>query len=364
MGRPSRSPLLDLSWATDGVPRRTSSRESSPGSAADADDDPHSPAHDYVSFETGSASDSPPWRWRRAPSLWRRCDPAAGAPPPRHHFCVTCVLTALVVGALLLAAPPANASLASGGGGVTTAFHLPSACDPKPGGADCNPPAPCPSAWMRNASAAASCIRSQPALASFCHYAGMREAGLPAEVRPKCELTGERARLPADATPLQGNARVVVFGDGNASAPTTVNCFASLKEPSDRLCITTAFYASIDCVPDGERPTVLRALLAVGDADFRGRNGGRAPQFQCFHRGGYGSVPWLHLHSFDGHADSICPLMRTALGAPPNPLPRKIACSDGGAQTVEARALQIESLMEAAPYTPPYAYGDGDRRGD
>ena len=53
------------------------------------------------------------------------------------------------------------------------------------------------------------------------------------------------------------------------SAPTTVNCFASLKEPSDRLCITTAFYASIDCVPDGERPTVLRALLASLDDEHK-----------------------------------------------------------------------------------------------
>ena len=165
------------------------------------------------------------------------------------------------------------------------------------------------------------------ALASFCHYAGMREAGPPAEVRPKCELTGERARLPADATPLQGNARVVVFGDGNASAPTTVNCFVA-QGPSDRLCITTAFYASIDCVPDGERPTVLRALLAVGDADFRGRNSGRARE-QCFHRQGTADAG-LHLHSFDGRRLDLPADAHRARRAA-QPAAAQIACSDGGA---------------------------------
>ena len=215
---------------------------------------------------------------------------------------------------------------------------------------------------MRSASAAASCIRSQPALASFCHYAGMREAGLPAEVRPKCELTGERARLPADATPLQGNARVVVFGDGNASAPTTVNCFASLKEPSDRLCITTAFYASIDCVPDGERPTVLRALLAVGDADFRGATAGARRSFSAstagVRLGAVAPPPLLRRpRRLDLPADAHR-ARRAAIAAAQDRVLRRRRAAGRGARP------QIEALMEAAPRTPPYAYGDGDRRGD
>lgn len=130
-------------------------------------------------------------------------------------------------------------------------------------------------------------------------------------------------------------------------------CFNSSRNALDRLCISRQWIRSVDCIrPASSRPAFLTEILSAGEADFRCAHGGRAPQFQCFHRGGFGSVPWLHLHSFDGHADSICPEMSTAEGETPNPLPHQIVCANGE-RSVQERVRQMLAVLER--YRPGYA---------
>ena len=98
-------------------------------------------------------------------------------------------------------------------------------------------------------------------------------------------------------------------------------------------------------VDSGVSDDVLRAMLGVAADDHRAMRG-RMPRFQCFHRGGFGSVGWLHVHSFDTQADSICPSMSTAYGRSPNPLPQRFVCADG-ARDVDARLAQMRQVMAA-----------------
>lgn len=220
---------------------------------------------------------------------------------------------------------------------------IPPACDPQPAGTPCNPPhevdgvpRPCP---PFNSSLVGRCLTG--GTLAFCGYAGMQSDGYPSDDYPggpRCSLTGQPVPFapPGDPVANPVNAYTVQRG-------ADFSCFNSSKQGFDRLCIPRAYVASIDCVAP-HRPDFLARILAVGEADFAQQNDGRKPQFQCFHRGGYGSVAWLHLHSFDGHADSICPMMSTREGASPNPLPKKIVCANGEA-AVPQRVQQMLASM-------------------
>lgn len=229
------------------------------------------------------------------------------------------------------------------------AERVPSACDPKPVNSRCNPLAtscPMPPNATALSELVAECIVGG-ALA-FCGYAGMDRAGYPNDagdgVGPMCSLT--QARVPFAQPPSPATAFAAPVG------PDFV-CFNSSKNAWDRLCITRQWLQSVDCVhPASARSEFLTRMLSAGEADFRGAHDGRAPQFQCFHRGGFGSVPWLHLHSFDGHADSICPEMSTAGGESPNPLPHQIVCANGE-RSVEERVRQMLTILEG--YRPEYS---------
>lgn len=168
---------------------------------------------------------------------------------------------------------------------------------------------------------------------AFCGYAALRTDGLP--VDPICSLTGDAVRFAPAAGPL--HAFVWAYASG-------FNCFNSSKQARDRLCIPHEYMPSIDCVHPERRAAVLAVALATGERDFRRAHNGRRPQFQCFHRGGYGSVPWLHLHSFDGYADSICPRMSTPWGVSPNPIPHKIVCASGELTVAERVDQMLVSM--------------------
>ena len=217
-------------------------------------------------------------------------------------------------------------------------FSVPDSCKPRPANdPSCNP-LPHTAAWLADRDTQL-CVESSPGMRAFCAYAGMQADGYPSDTHPLCPLTGRPEVLGPARSP----------SDAYVSVGTEFNCFNSSKDPKDRLCIPRAYQRSIDCVsPAGELPGLLHRLLAWAERDY-----GRVPRFQCFHRGGYGSVPWLHLHSFDGvQADSICPLAATRDGSSPNPQPLKIVCAEGG-QPVDRRVAQMLTSMSVAMDAPP-----------
>ena len=217
-------------------------------------------------------------------------------------------------------------------------FSVPRSCKPRAANdPNCNP-LPHTAAWLADRDMAV-CAESSPGMRAFCAYAGMQADGYPSEARPVCPLTGRSEVLGPARSP----------SDAYVSVGPEFSCFNSSKDPKDRLCIPREYQRSIDSIfPADALPGLLHRLLAWAERDY-----GRAPRFQCFHRGGYGSVPWLHLHSFDGvQADSICPLAATRDGAAPNPQPLRIVCADGG-QPVDRRAAQMLASMSAATDGPP-----------
>ena len=290
------------------------------------------------------------------------------------------------------------------------AEQVPSACNPKPVNSACNPmcsACPVPRNETSLAQLVGECMVGG-ALA-FCGYAGMATAGFPSDYEgglgPLCAVTNARVEFAPKPNPATAQAELV---------GAEFVCFNSSKDNWDRLCISRQWYRSVDCIahspssdstptkhpephrsssrdstakpasplasplsgplplPSGtpplpsplvsslslsarkdSRPAFLAKILSAGEADYRASHRGRAPQFQCFHRGGFGSVPWLHLHSFDQHADSICPEMSTAEGASPNPLPHQIVCANGN-RSVESRVLQMLEILEG--YHPGDAY--------
>ena len=230
------------------------------------------------------------------------------------------------------------------------AENVPSACDPKPVDSICNPmSASCemPSNATAFDQLVSKCLVGG-ALA-FCGYAGMDTTGYPSEsgggAGPVCPLTKARVAFAQPPNPATALAEFV---------GSDFVCFNSSKNSWDRLCISRGWIRSIDCLGPGEsRAKFLAKILSAGEADYRMTHNGKAPQFQCFHRGGFGSVPWLHLHSFVGYADSICPEMSTVEGWSPNPLPHQIVCSNGE-RSVRDRVQQMLDVLE----TSPPGYGD------
>ena len=244
--------------------------------------------------------------------------------------------------------------------------NISDSCKPSPANdPSCNPLPRNTAAWRCpacNDTAQRACAESSAATRGFCAYAGMQSDGRPSDEHPLCPLTGKPAALspphsPSDAyvsvgaefrcspafvshrgraqpclkhlppVPNLHSSRPLALrpqparphpthtvqrhrATKPARAPLAPSsCFNSSKDPADRLCISRAYQRSVDCIaPADALPELLSRLLYWAERDYA-RSHGRAPQFQCFHRGGYGSVPWLHLHSFDGaQADSICPL--------------------------------------------------------
>ena len=218
---------------------------------------------------------------------------------------------------------------------------VPPACNPKPANdPDCNPYTGDGHCTAYNDSGTgARCVYAGPGMRAFCGYASMRMDGYASDLQPQCALTGKLVAYEPSHSPF----------DAYVTVGTEFNCFNSSKDAADRLCITRAYQRSIDCVfPASTLPGLLHRLLARGETDFVHARG-RLPQFQCFHRGGFGSVPWLHLHSFDGHADSICPLMSTSQGSSPNPLPHKITCAVGAAPVTE----RVTQILRSMRWTDP-----------
>ena len=203
---------------------------------------------------------------------------------------------------------------------------IPKACLPEPHKlpGSCNPRAPCSAPLDRQTAAECCSVSVSVATLSFCSLAAAN-ASSSGEL-PACPLNGER--MPAGAS-IYKNAALPDAVDPHLAVYPKFSCFNSLRDTEDRLCIPRRYISSVDCIPASQRAQLLADLMSTAADDYAIHSGGRLPEFQCFHRGGYGSVGWLHLHSFDEQADSICPRMRTEFGVSPNPLPEKIVCADG-----------------------------------
>lgn len=211
--------------------------------------------------------------------------------------------------------------------------------------------------WCRNSqnlTAAAACC--SPSAASsrhspagtlyFCSYASAthgddQASAASAGVLPPCKLNGIRPPKPDPSQP-SNELRVYGLREEQTRAALAFSCFNSIRDPSDRLCIPQQYIMNIDCGTDDE---TLRSLLSTAYTDHVTMRG-EPPGFQCFHRGGFGSVGWLHVHSFKDHADSICPTLNTAYGRSPNPLPQRYVCADGW-RDVDARVQQMRQALQA-----------------
>lgn len=201
----------------------------------------------------------------------------------------------------------------------------------------CNPPYPC--GGSLNETMAAFCssplaeedtAHSPSGTLHFCSYASARTD---ADVDAPCKLNGVRPPPAGQGAP---SPELRVYEDEG------FNCFDSMRDPADRLCVPRQYITSVDC---GLSDATLRALLSTGERDFARMRGGARPQFQCFHRGGFGSVGWLHVHSFVHQADSICPTMTTPYGEAPNPLPQRMVCADGW-RDLDARFAQMRRVLD------------------
>eukprot|EP00965_Chrysotila_dentata_P204290 6182248-Pleurochrysis_carterae.AAC.2 len=204
-------------------------------------------------------------------------------------------------------------------------------CVPKPAYDPCNPTL---ASSCSPAPDASKCIASDHKVLVFCAYASMHSNGWPNDAKPVCSINGKQPDFAPPPDPA--TAYVSVYSD--------MNCFASMKDAKDRLCIPRDYIPNIDCVQSSRLPGLLALWLRLSELDFKSNNDGRSPTFQCFHRGGYGSVGWFHLHAFDNQTDSFCPSMSNNPQML-SPMPNLYICTRGH-WTLERRVVDVVQLME------------------
>jgi len=262
--------------------------------------------------------------------------------------------TLFLLSALWMPTPPFDQRAGTDAHFPAVSLHksVPESCKPEHTRlGECNGAYPCESSLDLRA-AAECCSPEAPSSADspagtlfFCSYASAAHGDDVAAffgdegVLPPCKLNGIRPLKPDRSKPSI-DLRVYGVKEGEARA---FSCFNSVREPADRLCIPQQYVTNIDCGTDDE---MLKALLSTGHADYVSMRGA-PPKFQCFHRGGFGSVGWLHVHSFqEDQVDSICPTLNTKYGMSPNPLPSRYVCADAQ-RDLNARVQQIREAMQA-----------------
>ena len=213
------------------------------------------------------------------------------------------------------------------------------------GSADCNPLVGHCSDGGEDRDIAWQCMLDPPTR-TFCGYAGIIDPARDFVDGAICAATAGRVSFALPNGLLNApngllNARV--------SLVHSFVCFTSIKDAGDRLCIPRVWHRSIDCIEPGtSRPQLLAHILEAGSIDFT-RAHGRSPRFQCFHRGGYGSVGWLHLHSFDDSADHMCPASSSSEGKSPNPHPRQYVCAEGSLNITGRVEQMLRALSAPVP---------------